>query len=45
MDKEPNKTAEESDRQKILEHTSYYLENHLNPNKKWDRHISPKREN
>ena len=42
IDKETYKTTEESDRQKVQESTSYYLENHLNLNKNWDRFITPK---
>lgn len=32
----------ELDRQKVLQNTSYYLENYLSPNKNWERWISPK---
>jgi 5-methylcytosine-specific restriction endonuclease McrA len=40
--KEPCKTLEEIDREKVLENTRYYLETHLNPNRNWDRWVSPK---
>jgi len=40
-DKEPYKTLEESEK-KVLEKTYYYLENYLNPNRNWDRLITPK---
>lgn len=42
IDKESEKIKEESERQKVLQYTSYYLENYLHPNKNWDRWVSPK---
>lgn len=41
-DKEFRKILEETNRKKVSQNTSYYLENHLNPNKNWDRCVSPK---
>jgi 5-methylcytosine-specific restriction endonuclease McrA len=40
--KELCKTPEKTNQEKVLQNTSYYLENHLNPNKNWDRWVSPK---
>lgn len=42
IDKEPCKTLEENNQEKVLQNTSYYLENYLNPNKNWDRQVSAK---
>jgi len=38
----PYKNLDESDRKRVLENTIYYLDNHLHPDKKWDREIPPK---
>ena len=45
IDKNPHKSPEETHRKKILENTSYYLNNYLNPDKKWDNLITPKQRN
>ena len=42
IDKEPSTNPEEFHRKRISENTLYYLENHLNPNKMWDKEITPK---
>ena len=42
IDKEPYKTLEEAHRKTVLENTCYYLENYLNPDRNWDRKLTPK---
>lgn len=42
IDKKSYKVSEETDNQKLLKNTHYYLENYLNPNRSWNRLVSPK---
>jgi 5-methylcytosine-specific restriction endonuclease McrA len=42
IDEKSYKNLEEPNRKTVLENTFYYLENHLNPDKKWDKEITPK---
>lgn len=42
IDKKSYKITEELIRQKVLQNTIYYIENYLNPNKTWNKWISPK---
>ena len=41
IDKESRINLEEINRKRILKNTSHYLENYLNPDKKWDKQITP----
>ncbi len=41
IDEKSHKNLEDSKRKTVLENTLYYLENHLNPDKKWDKKITP----